>query len=152
MRGAVLSYHAALDQKTADVATMLFVGCVEALIVPRQKWRKDKATKRFIEAVAELCPDVIDTMLAHDNVEQAFGFKKKGNIRRQRKDLLNRIYELRSDPSHNGLGLSGGGMMSGQNAGNMRVALLSDFARGALLAFIQAPRSSLIGHPGFNAA
>lgn len=34
--------------------------------------------------------------------------------------------------------------------GTMRVALLSDLARGALLAFLQAPRSSLIGHPIFD--
>jgi hypothetical protein len=32
----------------------------------------------------------------------------------------------------------------------MRVALLSDLAHGAILNFLQAPRSSLIGDPKFE--
>lgn len=34
-RGALLSYHAALQQSSSDVALMLFVTSLEALITPR---------------------------------------------------------------------------------------------------------------------
>jgi hypothetical protein len=36
------------------------------------------------------------------------------------------------------------------DASSMRVALISELAKGALLRFMQAPRSSLIGHPMFD--
>ena len=151
VRGALLSYHAALQQASPDVALMLLVSSLEALIVPRPSWRKEKATKRFIQMIDELCPNVVDTLVNHGNVEQAFDYKRRGGPRARRRQLLDRIYELRSNPTHSGLGLSGIGMLPVMSdSGTMRVALLSDLARGALLAFLQAPRSSLIGHPMFE--
>jgi hypothetical protein len=151
VRGALLSYHAALQQSSPDVALMLLVSSLESLIVPRPEWRKEKATKRFIEALSDLCPEVIDSLVNHPNVEQAFSYKKKGGPRAQRRQLLDQIYVLRSNPTHSGLGLSGAGMLSMfADSGSMRTALLSDLARGALLQFLQAPRSSLIGHPMFD--
>lgn len=151
IRGALLSYHAAIQQAVPDVATILLVSSLEALITPRQAWRKDKATKRFIEAIEELCPDVVDELVNHANVQQAFDYRQKGGIRARRRQLLDQIYTLRSDPSHSGIGLSGAGMLSMfVESGSMRIALLSDLVRGALLRFLQAPRSSLIGHPLFN--
>jgi hypothetical protein len=84
-------------------------------------------------------------------VEQAFDYKRRGGIEARRRQLLDRVYELRSNPTHSGIGLSGVGMMSMlAEPGRLRVALLSDLARGALLSFLQAPRSSLIGHPMFE--
>lgn len=151
VRGALLSYHAALQQASPDVALMLLVTSLEALIVPRPDWRKEKATKRFIETISTLCPDTVDTVVNHANVEQAFEYKRRGGPKARRRQLLDRIYELRSSPTHSGLGLSGVGMLSMlAEPGNMRVALLSDLAIGALLAFLQAPRSSLIGHPMYE--
>jgi hypothetical protein len=151
VRGALLSYHASLQQSSPDVALMLLVSSLEALIVPRAEWRKEKATKRFIEALSDLCSDSIDSLVNHPNVEQAFSYKKKGGPRAQRRQLLDQIYALRSNPTHSGLGLSGAGMLSMfADSGSMRTALLSDLARGALLKFLQAPRSSLIGHPMFD--
>jgi hypothetical protein len=148
VRGSLLSYHAALQQASPDVALMLLVSSIEALIVPRPAWRKDKATKRFIKAIDKLCPDVVDTLVNHANVEQAFDYKRRGGPKARRRQLLDQIYMLRSNPTHSGLGLSGAGMLSMLiGPGTMRVALLSDLARGALLEFLQAPRSSLIGHP-----
>jgi hypothetical protein len=153
-RGALLSYHAALQQANPDVATMLLVSSMEALIVPRPEWRKDKATKRFIEMICELCPEAIDKLVDHINVEEAFSYTRRGGPRPRRRQLLNRIYELRSAPTHEGIGLAGGGMMipMAMTSGSLRVALLSDLARAVLLGFLQAPRSSLIGHPMFEQA
>lgn len=148
VRGALLSYHAALQQASPDVATMLLVTCLEALIVPRPEWRKDKVTKRFIDTIDELCPDVVDAVVNHANVEQALGYTRRGGARARRRQLLDQVYSLRSTPTHAGISPSGMAMFSLlSEPGTVRVALLSDLARGALLRFIQAPRSSLIGHP-----
>jgi hypothetical protein len=93
----------------------------------------------------------VDALVNHANVEQAFGYRRKGGKEARRRQLLDRIYELRSYPTHEGLGLSGVGLFAiWTEPGNMRVALLSDLARGALLRFLQAPGSSLIGHPIFE--
>lgn len=152
VRGALLSYHAALQQASPDVAMMLFITAMEALIVPRPEWRKDKATKRFIEAIDQLCPDAVESMVNHPNVEKAFTYRRKGGSKARHRQLLDQIYALRSNPTHSGIGLSGGGMMSiFAAAGNLRVGLLSDLARHALLNFLQSPRSFLIGHPTFTA-
>jgi hypothetical protein len=147
VRGSLLSYHAALRQASPDVATMLLVTAIEALIAPWESWGKEKVTKRFIENGIELCgDDIVNAMLAHQNLEAALDYRKRGGPAAQRKQLFDRIYELRSNPSHAGLGLSGSGLMSSMGSPPaMRVALLSDIARHAILNFIQAPRSSIVG-------
>ena len=147
-RGALLSYQAALEQRYSDTAVMLLVTSIEALIVPRAPWAKDKVTKRFIWAVGELCPTAVDDVVNHANVEQAFIVKLRGNPRRRRRDLLDTIYAMRSNPTHTGVGPSRtGALLQLADAGGMRVALLSNLARSALLAYLVAPRSSLVGHP-----
>lgn len=150
VRGAMLAYHAALKQASPDVAVMLFVTAIEALISPRPEWGKQKVTTRFVKSLIELCPEGVDGLLAHDNVEQAFEYEKKGGLNRQRRELLDRIYETRSIPNHTGLGLSATVMPLLPTPGSLRVALLSDLARRAILSFIQRPRSSLIGHPAID--
>ena len=130
VRGALLSYHAALQQTSPDVAMMLLVSSIEALIVPRPEWRKDKATKRFIDAVDQLCPAAVEELVNHANVEQAFSYLRRGGPRARHRQLLDTIYALRSVPTHSGVGLSGNGMMMSvlANPGSLRVALLSDLA------------------------
>jgi hypothetical protein len=147
VRGAMLAYHAALKQTSPDVAVMLLVTSIEALISPRHEWGKQKVTTRFRKSLVELCRQAVDALLAHDNVEQAFDYKKKGAANRQQRELLERIYDTRSIPTHTGLGLSATGMAILAAPDSMRVALLSDLARAAILSYIQSPRSSLIGHP-----
>jgi hypothetical protein len=150
-RGALLAYHAALTQANADVATMLLVTAVEALIAPRQEWGKDQVTKRFIESLLILCPDTVDEILAHPNAEAALSYRRRGGIKRQRREVLSGIYELRSRPTHTGLGLSYGGALAAIASNeSMRVALLADLARAAILAFFQAPQSFVTGHPGLR--
>jgi hypothetical protein len=152
-RGTLLSYQAALEQRNPDVAVMLLVTSLEALIAPRPAWGKEKVTKRFIHALDELCPDVIDSLVTHPNVEQAFQVRLRGNPRRRRRQLLDRIYTMRSNPTHAGVGPSASGaLFQLADPGGMRVALLSDLVRVALLAYLVAPRSWLIGHPVIDPA
>lgn len=148
VRGALLAYHAALQQVSPDVAVMLFVTSIEALISPRGAWGKRKVTTRFVKALIGLCPSAVDELLGHANVETAFGFVRRGGTNRQRRELLEIIYETRSIPTHTGLQPSAPPMALFGAPGSMRVALLSDLARASILAFIRAPRSSLVGHPG----
>jgi hypothetical protein len=151
VRGALLAYQAAIAQSNADVATMLLVTAVEALIAPRQPWGKDQVTKRFIDALLILCPDAVDEILAHPNVEVGLSYRRRGGTRRQQRDLLSGIYDLRSRPTHTGLGLSYGGALAALGSSeSIRVALLSDLARAAVLAFLQAPQSFLTGHPALQ--
>lgn len=150
VRGSLLAYHAALNQSAPDVAVMLLVTCIEALISPRGSWGKTKVTQRFIKALIQLCSDAVDTLLGHGNVEEAFDYKRRGGLDRQRRELLDRIYQARSLPTHTGIAPSPGGFMTFGHASSMRVALLSDLARAAVLSYIQAPRSSLVGHPGVD--
>jgi hypothetical protein len=139
VRGALLAYHAALKQTSPDVAVMLLVTAIEALISPRHEWGKLKVTRRFQKSLLELCPQAVDALLAHDNVEQAFDYKKRGGVNWQQRDLLDRIYETRSTPTHTGLGLSATGMAILATPDSMRVALLSNLARAAILGYIQDP-------------
>lgn len=151
VRGALLSYHAALQQPNPDVATMLMVIAIEALVAPRQPWGKSNVTKRFITSMIELCPAEVDEAVAHLNIEEAFGYRKRGNQRRQRIDLLDRVYELRSVPSHMGIGPSGANpLIMLAEPGSMRLAILSDLVRAAILHFLQAPRSFILGHPSLE--
>jgi hypothetical protein len=151
VRGALLSYHAALQQSNADVATILLVAALEALITPAQPWRRSRTTKRFVDALQELCPDAVDAMVAHDNVQQALAYKRRGGLQARRKQMLVRLYDLRSTPAHEGLGLTRrSALLMLGDPGAMRVALVSDLVRAALLAFMQSPRSFLTGHPAFG--
>jgi hypothetical protein len=151
VRGALLSYHAALQQSNADVATILLVAALEALITPAQPWRRDRTTKRFVDALQDLCPDAVDAMVAHANVEQSLAYKRTGGPQARRKQMLARLYDLRSTPAHEGLGLTRrSALLMLGDPGAMRVALVSDLVRAALLAFMQSPRSFLTGHPAFG--
>jgi hypothetical protein len=127
---------------------MLFVSAIEALIAPRLEWGKEKVTKRFIKGVRSLCPQAVDNLIAHPNIEMALQLRLKGSPSRRRYDVLDGIYAMRSVPTHMGIGLSRNAMLLALGSSeNMRVALLSDLARAAILGFLQAPRSFLIGHP-----
>ena len=151
-RNAFITIHEAQHQANADIATMLYVCAIEALITPgRQcKWRKEQVTKRFREAVLTLCEAAVDRLLAHQNLEAALGFSKHGNIDRQRRALVDHIYDLRSLPTHTGVGPRNTSIHAFGDERSIRVALLSDLTRAALLAYIQAPLSFLTGHPALQ--
>jgi len=151
-RNACITIHEAQRQANADIATMLYVCAIEALITPgRQcKWRKEQVTKRFREAVLILCKEAVDDLLAHRNLEEALGFSKRGNVDRQRRALVDHIYDLRSLPTHTGVGPRNISIQTFGAERSIRVALLSDLARAALLSYIQAPMSFLTGHPALQ--
>ena len=152
-RNACVTIHEAQRQANADIATMLYVCAIEALITPgRQcKWRKEQVTKRFREAVLILCEQAVDASLAHQNLEEALGFSKRGNINRQRRELVDHIYDLRSLPTHAGIGPRNISIHTFGAERSIRVALLSDLARATLLAYLQTPMSFLTGHPALQA-
>lgn len=149
VRNALLTYDAARRQGNHDVATILFVTAIEALTPPPLDWRKERVTARFVIAVQELCPQALEEILAHANSELAFGpIKQRRNRRKVYESLLGRIYDMRSSPVHAGLGITPRLFAHGFGAdATMRIALLSDLTRAAILAFIQAPRNFSVGHP-----
>jgi hypothetical protein len=151
-RNSCSTIHEAQRQANADIATMLYVCAIEALITPgRQcKWRKEQVTKRFREAVLVLCKEAVDALLAHQNLEEALGFSKRGNVDRQRRALVYHIYDLRSLPTHTGIGPRNISFHTFGVERSLRVALLSDLACAALLAYIQGPMSFLAGHPALQ--
>jgi hypothetical protein len=151
-RNSCVTIHEAQHQANADIATMLYVCAIESLITPgRQcKWRKEQVTKRFRDAVLLLCKGAVDALLAHRNLEEALGFSKRGNVDRQRRALVDHIYDLRSLPTHTGVGPRNVSFQALDTERSIRVAMLSDLARAALLAYIQAPMSFLTGHPAMR--
>jgi len=141
-QGAIYAYEEALGQRSEFVAIILLVTAMEALAVPNAAWRKERLTKRFIEVVAQLCPDVLASILSHGNFEAAFG--SYASARR----FLDALYNARSRPLHTGFvqhrvtAIPG---MGGDAA--IRVMLVSELARAAILSFLRAPFTSLVGHP-----
>lgn len=149
LRSALLTFDAAVKQDHDAVASILYVVAAECLTTPAPSWRKEKLTKRFREFYDELMPDALDEIVKHGNFEEAIGVRRGDRTERAlRREALERIYSLRSGQLHEGLKPTYRGMASLDSSLQVRRALFSDFAEAAILRFIQAPRSSLIGHPG----
>lgn len=72
VRGAFLSYDAALRQEREQVAMILYVVAAECLTNPFEPWKTQRLTARFVEFFDELMPDFLDEMVQHGNFEQAF--------------------------------------------------------------------------------
>lgn len=151
VRASLLTFDAAIRQERDPVAAILYVIASEVLAAPFTAWRKEKPTKRFREFFDQLMPDDLDEIIAHGNFEEAFGIKRGARTARAlRRELLEQIYELRSGLVHGGVGSSYGGAFDGMPDDSTQRGLLSDFAEMAILRFLEAPRSSIIGHPAFD--
>jgi hypothetical protein len=151
MRAAFLTFDAALQQQHNFVASILYVVAAEAITTPNVNWRDSKLTNRFINFFDELIPSDLDTIVAHANFEAAFEIRRGIRTGRSlRRELLDRIYELRSGLVHSGLRPSyqGFGISVPED---MRRSLLADFAESAILGYLVSPRSSVIGHPALGA-
>lgn len=149
LRSALLTYDAAVRQEHDAVACILYVAAAECLTTPAPSWRTDKLTKRFREFYDELMPDALDEIVRHGNFEEAIGVRRGNRTPRAlRREALERIYSFRSGRLHEGLDPSYRGLAADPVV-NVRRGLFSDFAEAAILGFIQAPRSSIIGHPMF---
>ncbi len=148
-RAAFMTFDAATRQERDSVACILYVASTECLTTPNTEWRRSKLTKRFIEFFDELMPTELDQIVAHGNFEEAFGIRRGTRTARAlRRDLLDRIYDYRSGLLHEGLRPSYSGLGVGVDMSDtIRRGLFADFAEGAILQYLTAPRVSLIGHP-----
>lgn len=147
-RNALLSYDSAIRQNREQVALILYVVAAECLTNPYQPWKTERLTKRFIEFFDELMPDDLDALVQHGNFEAAFGIRRGSrSARALRREFLNTIYNQRSEPVHEGLSASFRGMAGMGGPAHLRRALASQFAQNAILRFLEAPRTTLIGHP-----
>jgi len=151
-QAALITFDAAVHQQRDSVSCVLYVVAAECLTPPNTEWRRSKLTKRFVEFFDELMPDQLDTIVAHGNFEEVFGMRRgTRKARSLRRDLLERIYDYRSGQLHEGLAPSYQGFATGSDMRNeVRRGLLADFAEGAILRYLAAPRSSLVGHPAFE--
>jgi hypothetical protein len=148
-RAALLTFDAAVRQERDSVACILYVVAAECLTTPYTEWRHSSLTKRFIGFFDELMPGELDKIVAHGNFEEAFGVSRGTRTSRSlRRALLDRIYDYRSGQLHEGLrpSYTGFGMRLGVGD-EIRRGLFADFAEGAILRYLDAPRASLVGHP-----
>ncbi|CAM3139547.1 hypothetical protein MYSI104531_20185 [Mycobacterium simiae] len=147
LRGALLSYDAAIRQQREQVALIIYVVAAECLTNPFQPWKTERLTTRFIKFFDGLMPDHLDSMVQHGNFEQAFDIARGSKSpRRLRGMLLDSLYGFRSEPVHEGLAMAYEGFAFSGLAGQRRM-FASWFAESAILSYLQSPRTSLIGHP-----
>ncbi|MCP5166984.1 MAG: hypothetical protein H6989_06340 [Pseudomonadales bacterium] len=152
LRSAMITYDAATQQQRNSVACVLYVAAAESLSVPRADWKREKIASRFEWFFEQLIPEVLDKIVGHRNFEEAFKIKR-GNkkARALRKELLNRIYSFRSGNLHEGFSPSPVGLIGALGAiDGVRRGLFAEFSEKAILAYMQSPRSSLVGHPGIH--
>lgn len=142
--GALVAFEHALLQKTAESSIVFFVTAIEALAVPNAGWKNERVTKRFVEFLLLVCPEAINEVLNHANFKQAFGSVATT------KAFAQQLYHLRSHPIHTGkLGEITSGLF-GDPEDQIRIALIADVARAAILSFLLRPFSMLIGHPNLD--
>lgn len=150
LRSALLTADAAVKQEHDSVAAILYVVAAECLTVPPAEWRKKRLTKRFREFYDEMIPEALDEIVNHANFEEAIGLKRGNRTARAlRRDALDRIYSFRSGLLHEGLDPVYRGFISDVGS-QMKRALFADFVEAALLAYIRAPRSSVVGLPALE--
>lgn len=147
VRTSLVSFDAAIRQDNTDVATILHVSGMEALAVPDAPWRKERVATRFQRAVRTLCPQTLDTLLAHENAVPLFQFNAKGGLNKRRQRFLDRIYELRSTPVHSGPSVAPAFMGAIAQPGAGRLAFLSELHWNMILGYLLTPMSFLVGHP-----
>jgi hypothetical protein len=147
-RSALITFDAAQRQERDSVASILYVVAAESLALPAAKWRRERLTARFVDFyLRELSTD-LDAIISHGNFEEAFGLRREGkSAETLRKRLLLEIYEIRSNQVHEGLLPTYGGLSMVNSFSGTQRGLVHDFAEAALLSYLHAPRSSLVGHP-----
>lgn len=151
-QAALITFDAAVQQQRDAVACVLYVVAAECLTVPDTKWRGEKLTKRFIEFFAQLVPDELDVIVAHRNFEDVFSMRRGTRAARSlRRDLLDHIYDFRSGQVHEGLNPSYIPLVTRSDWRNeLRRSFFAEFVEAAILRYLTAPRSSLVGHPRFE--
>lgn len=151
-RAALLTFDAGVHQERDAVACILFVVAAECLTTPNARWRHSKLTKRFMDFFEELMPGDLDQIVAHGNFEEIFDIRRGARTAAAlRRRLLDRVYDYRSGHLHQGLQPSYERLSAAMDPTDaVRRGLFAEFAEAALLKYLSAPRSSLIGHPGLE--
>lgn len=150
---ALKTFSAAMRQERDPVACMLYVIAAEALTTPFTSWKQDKLTKRFRHFFEDMMPDVLDHVTTHPSFEEAFGIKRgKRQASTIRRNLLEKIYGIRSALVHEGLWSSYGFITFEDFRGEVTRTVLAYFAEMAILRFMASPRESCVGHPGLEMA
>lgn len=148
-QSALITYDAALRQQRDPVACVLYVVSAECLTTPNTQWRHARLTKRFIEFFDDLIPEQLDAIVGHSQFETTFEIQRGNRSARSlRRAALDRMYDYRSGQIHSGLAPSYQGFaLAPDFSSETRRGLCGDFAEAAILGYLAAPRSSLIGHP-----
>jgi len=95
-------------------------------------------------------PQALDAIIQHPNFNSAFLLKRgTRTMPPLRKALLEEIYTVRSALVHSGIQPIQH-RFGFEPYAAIRRDLLANFAENAILAYIQLPSSSLIGHPMFE--
>ena len=148
LRAALLTYHAGLEQTSTHAACVLFVSACEALAAPHRSWRKDRVTDRFIDFYSTMLASYVDAELVpHRNLEQVLNIRRLDrSTEKLRTIIIEKFYELRSIQVHSGLQPSFTGMIGSPSAYLVVLRhMAKEFAEYAILNYMTAPRSSLVG-------
>lgn len=146
---ALITFEAAFQVAHDAVACALYVVVAEGLGTPNASWKYQKVTDRFVRFYEETIPDHLDAMIDHPDFEKVFGIKRGRRANRSvRRALLNAMYEYRSVRVHQGLPASLRDIVNDtRKREDQQRAFFCTFAEEAILSYLAAPRSSLIGAP-----
>jgi len=152
MRAALRTHNWALAQDNDEVARILYVVAMESLCSPRPSWRIERMSRRFLDFFDDLMPQALDEVVGHANFEEAFQIRRgQRTARALRRDLLRHIYALRSEPVHQGLSAHFYPFgMAHDDSASLQRGFFCDLSERAILAYLQSPRSSLVGHPNLD--
>jgi hypothetical protein len=153
LRAALRTYNWALAQDNDEVARILYVVAMESLCSPRTSWKTQRMSRRFLDFFDDLMPQAIDEVVAHANFEEAFQINRgQRTARALRRDLLQHVYSLRSEPVHQGLSPHFHALgMAYKDSASLQRGFFCNLSEKAILAYLQAPGSSLVGHPRLDA-
>ena len=140
---AIACFETAMQQGNEAATTIHLVTAVEALARPNYKkaWH-NRVTQRYHEFLQTCIPDKIVEVLGHLNLSSAFPTVKS------KEELVAAIYDARSAAVHSGHTGEFHEFFGGDRA--IRVMLIADLVRSAIIEFAKRPFTSLVGHPSVD--
>lgn len=137
---AMACFETAMQQCNVAACTIHLVSAIEALARPNYEraWN-NRVTQRYQQFLMKCVPDKLAEILKSPHLGLAFP-----GVRSEKK-LVEAIYKSRSDAVHNGHIGEYHDISSVEGA--IRVMLIADIVRAAIIEFAKSPFSSLVGHP-----
>jgi hypothetical protein len=137
---AIACFETAMQQGNASATIIHLVTAIEALARPNFKgaWH-NRVTQRYQEFLQTCIPAKLKQVLGHANLQSAFS-----NVKTT-KELVAAVYGARSSAVHNGHASEFHEFFGGNEG--IRVMLIADLVRSAIIEFVRHPFSSLVGHP-----